>query len=497
MKRRPYAPNSIITVSNEIDDYSARHASRQVHPMHSVRTYRQVDSSQLRRPITLPRWARSAYRQPRLPAVPQLIPEIRVMPLDNLVVYEGGEEEQVEIDPDDQIDVCALEDEDTSKGPSHNKRARMQQESSGLVKEEKLDNEEEQSEGEQSSRTDRCRILRRSNANAETLASRARRENKNWQEDEVMAEFGEVLSDSRNELIQEVEIVDQDEQMARYMYGQGVPMAARRVTYANPRAVVNLNELYDEMSRYAPKISVSDFNDLFGTESSMSHPLNVKSLMSHVKNSSSEQNARIIAALAMQVNYMKREISKIREEIVDTRSVTFMRQNHGITNRNLDLTAKVTENWFIDVDPPLRKVDLVKTARDVSLRIGRKNMKTRDVITRFVRAVFEQMIPEDLVREYTVRDRPSTRGQSKDIGIKAKNQIIGIILDLMSLYHADVLDKASRHDRANFSDTINQTMKTVIYDMRRISPKSRKTVAKQSKVAQDNLEDIEEEELED
>lgn len=99
------------------------------------------------------------------------------------------------------------------------------------------------------------------------------------------------------------------------------------------------------------------------------------------------------------------------------------------------------------------------------------------------------MIPTDQIRRFTVRDRPSTRGNVIDIGINAKDQIIGIVLDLMGLYDVDLLNNHSRVDRANFSDFVNQAMKTVMYDMRRIrylykpliiikfhisSPKSRK-----------------------
>lgn len=165
----------------------------------------------------------------------------------------------------------------------------------------------------------------------------------------------------------------------------------RRATFNDPRSVVNLQELYEEMFRYSPSMSIDAFNDIFGTESSMSYPLNVKTLMSNVKSASAEQNSQMIAALAMQVNFLKREISKLREDIVDCRSATLMRQNYGLTGRTFDLNAPVNQQWIIHENPPLKSVDLVKTARDVSLRIGRKNMKTRDVITRFVRAVFDQV----------------------------------------------------------------------------------------------------------
>ena len=84
------------------------------------------------------------------------------------------------------------------------------------------------------------------------------------------------------------------------------------------------------------------------------------------------------------------------------------------------------------------------------------------------------MIPRDQIRNYTVRDRPSTRGQTKDIGGRAKDQITACILDLMKLYDSERLDAHARHDRCSFSDFVNQAMKTVMYDLRRVTPKSRK-----------------------
>jgi hypothetical protein len=69
----------------------------------------------------------------------------------------------------------------------------------------------------------------------------------------------------------------------------------------------------------------------------------------------------------MQVNYLKREIGKLSEDIVDTRSATIMRQNYGITGRTFDLNAHVSQQWYIHENPPLKAVDLVKTARDVSI----------------------------------------------------------------------------------------------------------------------------------
>jgi hypothetical protein len=104
---------------------------------------------------------------------------------------------------------------------------------------------------------------------------------------------------------EEIEVIDQDMQNVNQpfsvVYTPSPMTLNRRATFNDPRSVVNLHELYDEMSRYAPAMSIDAFNDIFGTESSMSYPLNVKSLMSNVKSSTAEQNAKMIAALAMQV----------------------------------------------------------------------------------------------------------------------------------------------------------------------------------------------------
>ena len=86
---------------------------------------------------------------------------------------------------------------------------------------------------------------------------------------------------------------------------------------------------------------------------------------------------------------MKREIARLREDLVDTRTVTLERHNMDIAGRTFDLNGPVLQHWYIPEEPPLLAVDLVKVARDVSLRAGRKNMKTRDAITRFVRACFD------------------------------------------------------------------------------------------------------------
>lgn len=111
-----------------------------------------------------------------IPIVPQLAPEIRVLPMEELLVYEGGgeEEHQIEADPDGQIDVCAIEDNDNVDthendnlldGPTPSKQSR----SSGGVKLEQID-----TNANEQPRSERYRILRRTGN--ENLASRVRRE---------------------------------------------------------------------------------------------------------------------------------------------------------------------------------------------------------------------------------------------------------------------------------------------------------------------------------
>jgi hypothetical protein len=111
--------------------------------------------------------------------------------------------------------------------------------------------------------------------------------------------------DASGELVQEeVEVMDEHgaNNPCNVVYTSAPMTINRRATFNDPRSVVNLNELYEEMFRYAPAMSIDAFNDIFGTESSMSYPLNVKSLMANVKNASAEQNAKMIAAMAMQVS---------------------------------------------------------------------------------------------------------------------------------------------------------------------------------------------------
>lgn len=113
------------------------------------------------------------------------------------------------------------------------------------------------------------------------------------------------MANTTEEFVQEeIEVIDQEMQNLTHPFSVvcTAPLTLnRRATFNDPRSIVNLHELYEEMYRYAPATSIDAFNEIFGTESSMSYPLNVKHLMSNVKSASAEQNAKIIAALAMQV----------------------------------------------------------------------------------------------------------------------------------------------------------------------------------------------------
>ncbi|KAI6183885.1 hypothetical protein M3Y97_00536700 [Aphelenchoides bicaudatus] len=278
-----------LIVDNDYDDEYVQHGSgRSGYPGASVRTFRQVEYSRLRQPITLPRWARNNYRNMDIPTVPQLAPEIRVLPMGELMVYEdGGEEEhqQIEADPDGQIDVCAIEDTDNVEthenmmdGPTPSKQTRSNSGSAVKVENEPMD----AAAAENQLRSERYRILRRTGN--ENLASRVRRENATLppvkNDDDLILEYEGVANATGDMVQEEIEVIDQDvqnmSQPFNVMYTPSPLTLNRRATFNDPRSVVNLQELYEEMFRYAPALSIDAFNDIFGTESSMSYPLNVK-----------------------------------------------------------------------------------------------------------------------------------------------------------------------------------------------------------------------------
>ena len=94
---------------------------------------------------------------------------------------------------------------------------------------------------------------------------------------------------------------------------------------------------------------------------------------------------------------------------------------------------------------------------------GKRMMKNRDAIGRFVKLILDKLIPEPLVREYTVKDRgQSSQTSPKDIGVFTKEQITGIVLDLMGLYNTQNLDHRGRTDRAQITLLVNKCMKAAM-----------------------------------
>jgi hypothetical protein len=103
--------------------------------------------------------------------------------MDELVVYEGGEDEQqqpIDVDQDGQVDVCALEEEDNIVQASNtlispaSKRARNDGQSGVKVENDPIDVTNTENPADQQTRSERYRILRR--AGNENLANRMRRE---------------------------------------------------------------------------------------------------------------------------------------------------------------------------------------------------------------------------------------------------------------------------------------------------------------------------------
>lgn len=133
----------------------------------------------------MPRWARNRYRNSDVPTVPQLAPDVRVIPIDEMLVYEdgAGDEHQIDADQDGQIDVCAIEDNDSVvaqdegnllDAPIATKRFRSNNGQPSAVK---LENDSIDASTNEQPRSERYRILRRTGN--ENLASRVRRENVN------------------------------------------------------------------------------------------------------------------------------------------------------------------------------------------------------------------------------------------------------------------------------------------------------------------------------
>ncbi|CAD5209840.1 unnamed protein product [Bursaphelenchus xylophilus] len=404
------------------------------------RMFRQVELTRLKAPIALPRWSRHGFKlQPESTVVPQLAPEIHLVAPDEFI-YSCDVDEIDESDR--QVDVCALEEteasgfHDSSGEGGSAKRAKfsMKNEAVSPVHDTTPRN------------VNKARILKE---------SRRRKAPRDYYEDEVVQE--------------EIEVVDAPS--SEYFPSSTNSISRRTIS---DRYSINVSELFDEISKHEPQNSVEHLNELFVNDPSIQYPLNVNMLVQGVKSATVEQNARMIAGLAMQVNSLKKEVQKLHADIIDTRSASLHRQNNGLTGRVFDLNAEVTQEWVLVAQAPLRSVDLVGVARALGVKIGRKNLRNRDVITRYIRCIFDEMIPKELIHQFTVRDRPMSKGKVNDIGIDVKEQITGAVLDLLGLYDVNKLSNTARIDRAHFADFANQAMKTVMYDMRRISPKSKK-----------------------
>jgi hypothetical protein len=162
------------------------------------------------------------------------------------------------------------------------------------------------------------------------------------------------------------------------------------------------------------------------------------------------------------VNYLKQELVDVRRQLADTKELCFARDLNGLSGRHFSPTAPTQHEWKIVPKPPLRQVDLVEVARRLSLSRGKRSLSNRDAISRFVKTALEELVPQEVVRDFTVRDRGNAREHPQDIGNHAKDQITGIVLELMGLYEMDKLDDRSRTDRAHFAHFVNCAMKTAM-----------------------------------
>lgn len=82
----------------------------------------------------------------------------------------------------------------------------------------------------------------------------------------------------------------------------------------------------------------------------------------------------------------------MRCEINDLRHAHYLREEQAFTHRRFLPSAQTTCEWKIMAEPPLRAVDLVKVARDLHhIRGGKKFLNNKDAITKFVKAVLEQV----------------------------------------------------------------------------------------------------------
>jgi len=273
---------------------------------------------------------------------------------------------------------------------------------------------------------------------------------------------------THEEIQEQIDVVDDVE-----LPTDSVQLAAPFHTYNNHGygGSVDLQDMFRQMDGNEWQTN-DQMMDQFLSDPAIGYPLDVLSLVREASNSNPEQNAQMIASLAMQVNFLKSDLSKMRKDITDLRSVCLSNEQSMYSNRRFSPLAQCSREWRIPVAPPLREVDLVKEARAMNINGGKRMLKNRDAIGRFVKIILDKLIPEPLVRDYTVKDRgQSSQSSPKDIGVFTKEQITGIVLDLMGLYNTTNLDHRGRTDRAQITLLVNKCMKAAIYDKRRIAPK--------------------------
>uniref|UniRef100_A0A915EE93 Uncharacterized protein n=1 Tax=Ditylenchus dipsaci TaxID=166011 RepID=A0A915EE93_9BILA len=280
------------------------------------------------------------------------------------------------------------------------------------------------------------------------------------------AQYGYV-DELREQIQEQIEVVDEEGEFPLTENIHSGDLYYTPVSFA--AGLIDVHKLFDLMVRHKSR-SNEHLMESFLPDPAMSFPLDVTSLVEAARTASSEENAQSIASLAMQVNYLKRDMIKMRQDLTDIRSALYLRENSCYTIRKFIPTAEISQDWKILAKPPLLEVDLVQVARELNVsRSGKKTLKNKDAIGRFVKAALKKLVPKEVVKSYTVKDRK--QNGAFDIGNHAKDQITGIVLDLMGLYNVEGLDNKARADRANYSQLVNEAMKHAMYDMRRTSPK--------------------------
>lgn len=83
----------------------------------------------------------------------------------------------------------------------------------------------------------------------------------------------------------------------------------------------------------------------------------------------------------------------MRCEINDLRHALYLREEQAFTHRLFLPSAQITREWKIAAEHPLRAVDLVKVAKELNhIRGGKKFLNNKDGISKFVKAVLEQVL---------------------------------------------------------------------------------------------------------